>query len=118
MPEQHGKPVRPELQLDDCVVVLLVGDHVFAAGLNEGVVVEEEASAISRARVAEDEPVRGVDHEDPVVAAVGDHQIAGQAASPGGRFVGRGGPRLGANDVGGRPQGREAADGRGREWLA
>ena len=57
VPEEDLQPVRPDADLDDGVVVLLVGDQRAAAGLDERVVVIEELPArrhVAGGRICED----------------------------------------------------------------
>ena len=64
--------------LDDRVVVLLVGDDRGPVADEEGVVGEVEAAVwrrSSRRRVSPDDPVAVVEEEQPVGAPVGDQQL-------------------------------------------
>ena len=93
--DMHGAVHQRDF--DDVVVVLLVGDQRLAAGLDEGVVVVEEApsrGAVGGGGVFVDDLTLAVDDQDAVVAAIGDQQIAGHARAPRGRQVGGGCARL------------------------
>ena len=70
-----------------------------AAGLDERVVVEEQVAWSPGRGYRNSDVTAGIDYEDPVVTAVGDHQITRQPGAPRRRGVGRGGTRLRPDDV-------------------
>ena len=65
-----------------------------AVGAEERVVVEVQAHLPGPARIAPQDPARGVDEEDAVVAAVGDQEVAGKRAAEARRQPARPAPAL------------------------
>jgi len=76
---KHARPAR-EGDLRDAVRELLVGDDRAPVGSQEGIVGSGELLARRMARPGEPpyDALAGADDDDPVVVAVGDHQIAGK----------------------------------------
>ena len=75
--------VGRDVDREDVVVLLLVGDERLASGLDEGVVVEHELAplgTVTRGREAPEGSSLRVDEEDPVVSPVGDQHPARQRA--------------------------------------
>ena len=121
MAEQQPKRMIGDADLDDRVVVLLVGDQRLATGLDKRVVVVVEVAArgeVGAVREAEHDPALGREHQDAVVAAIGHEQVPGKAGKPRGARVRRRGARLGSDHVAGCPQRGESADRRRRERAA
>ncbi len=102
-------------ELDDALVLLLVGDDPGAAVDEEGVVGEVEPARRRRVRARGEAPedvLLGVDDEQPVVAAVGDHHLPGKGRGRRGGGFGRLGDRLVRHfELDHRRQGRFAGTG-------
>src|SRR5580658_11340788 len=90
-------PVLPEEppgrigDLDDRLVLLLVGDDRRAVSDEEGVVGEVEAAARRRLAlrwVGPDDPVRIVEEEEPVIPSVRDEELVAEKGRTGTRAPG------------------------------
>ena len=81
MPVAPHDAARRVADLDDVVVVLLIGDDPVPARHEERVVVEVEARLSWPARVAPQDVAGRIDHEHAVVPAVGDREVARERAA-------------------------------------
>jgi hypothetical protein len=89
--EQDAQAVRPDVDRHHIPVILLVGDQSPAPRLDERVVVEVQDAPgrdVRSGRIAPHDRPLGVDDEDPVVAAIGDQEVAGKARPDRRRLIG------------------------------